>query len=73
MFTTKEKQCAVICFLAAEGVEVCEMQLQMKTKYGEHSMALACVQVWHKRFRERQESLKDHPRPDQSHLVIMDA
>lgn len=40
MIATKEEQRAVIRFLAAEGVGVCEVHRRMKTVYGEHSLSL---------------------------------
>ena len=69
---SKEEQRGVVRFLTAKGVEGTEIHRRISEMYGKHSMSLARVKAWRKRFREGRVSLADDARSGTPHHITDD-
>ena len=67
---TKEGQCCVIRFLSSERVKPIEIHRRMKVQYGDACLSLQQVYEWTRKFMSGISSVRESPRPGQTHRVV---
>jgi len=67
---TKEEQLSVIRFLSSEEVKSIEIHRRIKVQCGYACLSLQQVYGWSRKFMNGISSVKDSPRPGQTHRVV---